>query len=123
MAVIRLDAGPAKDTNAIPICGDTFLIPYTFTGTGFPQPKPANKKSSEPNGSRWLLGFRVSRPSDLAVESPSLFEAKAWENSWIETAATIDSKTKVSDTKAEMGSLVKEFRYWKIILSKEEGAV
>jgi len=107
----------------MPICGDTFLILYTFTGTGFPQPKPANKKSSDPNGSRWLFGFRVSRPNDLAVESPSLFEAKACENSWIDTAETIDIKTKVSDRNAEKGSLVNESKYWKIIFSKKKGRV
>ena len=118
MAVIRLDAGPAKDTNAIPIWGDTFLMLYTLTGTGFPHPKPANKKRSDPKGSRWLLGFRVSRPNNLAVGSPSLFEAKACENSWMETAATIDTKTKVNDRKAETGSLEKESKYWKIIFSK-----
>ena len=73
----RLDSGPARETNAIPLFGLRRLL--KFTGTGFAAPSitglPTNIKKSgsntEPNGSICGNGFKVIRPSTRAVSSPS----------------------------------------------------
>ena len=38
-----------------------------------------------PRGSRWASGLRVTRPWLWGVRSPSLWAAKAWQNSWKQT--------------------------------------
>ena len=66
---------PAKDTIislALP-----FLKLNGLTGTGFAQPKPANKNNKKPNRSKCAKGFRVKRPDNLAVSSPCQVAAQA----------------------------------------------
>src|SRR2546427_6534895 len=39
-------------------------------------------RNAAPIGSKWTIGFSVSRPNSFAVPSPSRYAARAWENSW-----------------------------------------
>jgi hypothetical protein len=80
-AIIKLDSGPARDISKTSLLGCFRL--YKSYSTGLPQPKPASTKRSNPIGSIWERGFRVTLPWYLGVESPNLYAAQAWANSWI----------------------------------------
>ena len=51
------------------------------TGTGLAQPKPMRTMASAPMGSRWAMGFKVSRPWSRAVGSPSRLASQPCANS------------------------------------------
>ena len=59
-AKIKLAKGPAIEEIVSPTRG---LLKFEgSTGTGFPQPKPTNKRKSVPKGSRWTRGFKLTLP-------------------------------------------------------------
>lgn len=76
-AIKRLEAGPARATNASPHLW--FFRLYGLNGTGLAQPiiKPLDKyvivgNTTEPKRSKCLKGFKVNLPWYFAVLSPSL---------------------------------------------------
>ena len=72
----RFAAGPASAVRAMPHFG--FLKLRGSVETGFAQPTPANTMHSVPSRSKCLSGLSESRPSRLAVSSPSSQAASAW---------------------------------------------
>ena len=75
-AMIRFEAGPARATATSPFRRSRRF--EGLTGVGLAQPKSSplpdravSTRSSPPNGSKWTIGLRVSRPNTLAVPSPS----------------------------------------------------
>lgn len=73
-ATIRLASTPEKATrNSSDLC-PKFL---GLVGTGLPQPNPTKNKKRVPMGSRWERGFRVRRPSAIAVGSPARYADQA----------------------------------------------
>ncbi len=87
IASSKFDIGPASATH---INAKRDLISSTngLTGTGFAQPKPENRRTIDPTGSRWAKGLRVRRPLILGVLSPNWVAVQAWANSWIVKANT-----------------------------------
>lgn len=68
IAIMRLEAGPAKEMIALSLLGSRRL--NGSNGTGLPQPNPAKRRSSVPIGSKCARGLSVSLPISLAVGSP-----------------------------------------------------
>ena len=99
-ASMKFVSGPAKATRASPYF--PYFKLYGLYGTGFAQPNknPAlittskMGKMTEPIGSAWRIGLRVSLPFSFAVGSPKIFAMYPWETSWatIETMSTTIKK-------------------------------
>lgn len=67
-ARIRLDPGPANETQIISRLG--FWKFRGSTGTGLAQPMLIRKNAKQPNRSRCFSGFKLKRPRLAAVLSP-----------------------------------------------------
>ncbi len=78
-AKTRLLAGPAKEIKAVSRRGSLRL--KGSMGTGLPQPIWKIKRAKVPIGSRWAIGFKVSRSLTRGVGSPNLSATQAWANS------------------------------------------
>src|SRR3989338_5694018 len=77
--MIKLDAGPAKATTALPHFLSFKL--YGLNGVGLPQPNHTSKSKIRPIQSTCANGFKVKRPARCAVSSPCQYPAKACANS------------------------------------------
>lgn len=85
-----LEAGPAMATLAAPYLRSRRFKGLYGTGLAYPNIKPPSIKESrgnitEPNISRCLSGFKVSRPRFLAVGSPKEYATAPWLTSCITT--------------------------------------
>ena len=60
VARMRLEAGPARAIRAESLLGCLKL--KGSKGTGLPQPNLNSSNIMVPTGSRWAIGFRVTRP-------------------------------------------------------------
>ena len=79
IAKIKFVSGPSSETMAWQVALDLLLVKlFGLIITGLPQPTPANKSNTNPNGSQWAVGFKVSLPCALGVVSPNLSAAHAW---------------------------------------------
>ena len=115
MAMIKFDAGPARDIRAASRLG--FLRFQGLKGVGLAQPKRKNgpevtrlimiRKSGKmtvPSGSICTIGFRLTLPWCLAVGSPSLFAIQAWADSWTLTSIARVPRIRLIKTKIDIKS-------------------
>lgn len=87
-AIDKLLIGPAKEVRIISLLGCWKLKGSMGTGLAQPIvgiPVRALKRGSKtvPIRSVWAKGFKVNRPKDRGVGSPSLSATNPWENSWM----------------------------------------
>lgn len=75
MPRMRFERGPTAAMMILSLLGCDKL--FGLNVTGFAQPNPAIKMNAMPSKSKCLSGSSVSLPCDFAVESPSLYAARA----------------------------------------------
>ncbi len=109
-AMARLAAGPAMATRAVSRFGLPRLRQSIGTGFAQPKTKPTVRYNTAgtiivPTGSICLMGFKLNRPSIIAVRSPSLYATQPCATS----CRTIAKMTGISEIRKK--SIVLRFEF------------